>query len=351
MLTLREVKQLIEIPEKGAGTPTARYMKDCGTVLLCRQMGDGAKLTVYREGYAAYEAGKHATVFPVDKCGDYDYGMPDGESRIRGEYFDSLAWYIRLFLEGEDRLCRNRESYEREKNVSYSMVSEEWSALEDLEEPVLERLIREEAAEDLLGEAASDYPPALLPEENPEGDLRGIWYYPGDGPGNPGRSSPAHTEETGDCRKRPPVWERDRFPCGVKGQKTETITYCAWAAGRWWRHQSRRREKYQEERNRKHGVCSLEQRMETGDFFPSARGGPEDAVIRRMCRDKLRDALAELSGPDIFLIRLLYFEEVSISEAARLCGCSRKTIRNRREKILAELNRRMSKSGVTDGNF
>lgn len=116
-------------------------------------------------------------------------------------------------------------------------------------------------------------------------------------------------------------------------------------------HQSRRREKYQEERNRKHGVCSLEQRMETGDFFPSARGGPEDAVIRRMCRDKLRDALAELSGPDIFLIRLLYFEEVSISEAARLCGCSRKTIRNRREKILAELNRRMSKSGVTDGNF
>ena len=151
MLTLREVKQLIEIPEKGAGTPTARYMKDCGTVLLCRQMGDGAKLTVYREGYAAYEAGKHATVFPVDRCGDYDYGMPDGESRIRGEYFDSLAWYIRLFLEGEDRLCRNRESYEREKNVSYSMVSEEWSALEDLEEPVLERLIREEAAEDLLG--------------------------------------------------------------------------------------------------------------------------------------------------------------------------------------------------------
>ena len=134
MLTLREVKQLIEIPEKGAGTPTARYMKDCGTVLLCRRMGDGAKLTVYREGYAAYEAGKHA-------------------------------------------------------------------------------------------------------------------------------------------------------------------------------------------------------------------------VIRRMCRDKLRDALAELSGPDIFLIRLLYFEEVSISEAARLCGCSRKTIRNRREKILAELNRRMSKSGVTDGNF
>lgn len=151
MPTLQEVKQLVETPESGAGTPSAKHMKDFGNVLLCRRMGKGARLTVYREGYAVYEIDKNATVFPVAACGDYEYGDAGrGCSYIRGDYFDGLAWYIRLVLEGEDRLCRNRESYEREKKISYSAVSEEWPVLEDLEESVLERLIREETVNGLL---------------------------------------------------------------------------------------------------------------------------------------------------------------------------------------------------------
>ena len=150
MLTLQEVKQLIEMPGKSTCVPSARYLKDCGNVLLCRRIGKGSKLTVYREGYAVYEIGKNATVFPIAACGDYVYGEPGESACIREEVFDGLAWHIRLFLEGEDRLCRNRESYEREKKISYSAVSEEWMVLEDLEEPVLERLIREETIKDLL---------------------------------------------------------------------------------------------------------------------------------------------------------------------------------------------------------
>lgn len=150
MLTLQEVKQLIEMPEKSTGVPSARCLKDYGNVLLCRKIGKGAKLTAYREGYAVYEIGKNATVFPIAACGDYVYGEPGESTCIREEIFDSLAWHIRLFLEGEDRLCRNRESYEREKKISYSAVSEEWPVLEDLEESVLERLIREETIKELL---------------------------------------------------------------------------------------------------------------------------------------------------------------------------------------------------------
>ena len=150
MVTLQEVKQLTETPEPGANVPSAKRLKDCGNVLLFRRMGRGAKLAVYREGYAVYEIGKNATVFPVAACGDYRYGEPGRDICIHSEVFDGLAWHIRLFLEGEDRICRNRESYEREKKISYSAVSGEWAALEDLEESVLERLIREEAVKDLL---------------------------------------------------------------------------------------------------------------------------------------------------------------------------------------------------------
>lgn len=151
MPTLQEVKQLVETPEYGTCTPSARYMKDCGNVLLSRRIGKGAKLTVYREGYVVYEIGKYATVFPVTSCGDYDYSESDKNCHIDEKYFDNLEWYVRLFLEGEDRLCRNRESYEREKNISYSVVSEEWAVLEDVKESALERVIREETLNNLLG--------------------------------------------------------------------------------------------------------------------------------------------------------------------------------------------------------
>lgn len=150
MLTLQEMKQLVEMPGKNMGVPSAKHLKDYGNVLLCRKIGKEAKLSVYREGYAVYEIGKKSTVFPVTACGDYEYGEPGESTCVHKEIFDGLEWHIRLLLEGEDRLFRNRETYERGKKVSYSAVSEEWPVLEDLGEPVLDRLIREETIKDLL---------------------------------------------------------------------------------------------------------------------------------------------------------------------------------------------------------
>ena len=116
-------------------------------------------------------------------------------------------------------------------------------------------------------------------------------------------------------------------------------------------YQSRRRVKYQKEKSRKHGVASLEQLAETGGYAIPVKDSLEETVIRNICRDKIREVLAELPEPDAYLIHLLYFEEVSVSEAAQLCGCSRKTIQNRRKRILGELNQKMCQSGIVGGSF
>lgn len=52
---------------------------------------------------------------------------------------------MRLILEGEDRLCRNREVREHNNCISYSHISEGWCELVDKRQNVLEKLIIEEA--------------------------------------------------------------------------------------------------------------------------------------------------------------------------------------------------------------
>lgn len=116
-------------------------------------------------------------------------------------------------------------------------------------------------------------------------------------------------------------------------------------------YQSKRKEKYQKELNQKHGVCSLEELDKHGSFSIPVEDSLEETAIRNICRDKIRMVLGTLSEEDVYLIHLLYFSEVSISEAAQICGCSRKAIRNRRRRILADLNNEMRKLGIMSGCF
>ena len=58
---------------------------------------------------------------------------------------------MRLVLEGEDRVSRNRESQEQEKNISYSAVSEEWGMVAGMEQSPLEQIIVRESVGELMG--------------------------------------------------------------------------------------------------------------------------------------------------------------------------------------------------------
>ena len=57
---------------------------------------------------------------------------------------------MRLILEGEDRLNRNREVQEHKNCISYSAVSEEWFVLVDKRLCPLEKVVLEETIEELL---------------------------------------------------------------------------------------------------------------------------------------------------------------------------------------------------------
>ncbi len=110
-------------------------------------------------------------------------------------------------------------------------------------------------------------------------------------------------------------------------------------------HRSKRKERYQRERDREYGVCSMEKLHEKG-YFPehpiSARDTTLEAVLRNEYRGRLENALKNLPEEDIRLVRLLYFEEMTVKKAAETFGCSRKTIQNRRGRILDKMRKMMS---------
>lgn len=119
-------------------------------------------------------------------------------------------------------------------------------------------------------------------------------------------------------------------------------------------YQSRRRERYQKEKGRKYGVCSLNELREKGDFsraFVNVGEGVEETALRNICRDKVREVLENLPAGDARLIELLYFMEVTVTDAARIFGCSRRTIQNRRKRILKELFQKMQEKGIQGGYF
>lgn len=113
-------------------------------------------------------------------------------------------------------------------------------------------------------------------------------------------------------------------------------------------YQSRRRERYQTERNRKYSVTSLEVMQENGNILKSDSVDLEARILQKLCMEKLWAAIDELQGADAYLLYLLFFEERTVKEVAQLYGLSRKTISNRRKRILAELKEKLKEMGITE---
>lgn len=104
----------------------------------------------------------------------------------------------------------------------------------------------------------------------------------------------------------------------------------------WYR--SRRREKYQMEKQKKYGVCSLEA---VGQLAQEGQNiwdnNPENACIEKERKEYLRQGIQTLSEEEQFLIFLLFYEEKTVKEAAAQLGYSRKTITNRKKAVLQKL--------------
>lgn len=149
-MTLQELKEIIEIPEHGIKMPTAKYLREAGRVIAERQLKNNTWIAAYQNGYALYHACGHSTVFPVHTCGAYLYASSGVSSYLPEQFFEKEPWYVRLVLEGEDRLEHNQRAKEQERTASYSAISEEWQVMGNLEGNPLKHLVERENIEEIL---------------------------------------------------------------------------------------------------------------------------------------------------------------------------------------------------------
>lgn len=151
MLTLQELKKMTEKPEENQKPPTARFLMEQETLLVSKEIGEGVRLSIYRNGYAVYRVGRSVTVFSIYDCNGYKYEHGGQAIWIEALFFEEKEWYVRLLLEGEDRLAKNGEAKSREKTFSYHSVSEDCVFLADKELTPLEKFMQKEYVRELMG--------------------------------------------------------------------------------------------------------------------------------------------------------------------------------------------------------
>lgn len=83
---------------------------------------------------------------------------------------------------------------------------------------------------------------------------------------------------------------------------------------------------------------SLEALSDQGIFFQDP-SDVEEEVLNKIMVECLKEALKKLTDEELSLIHALFYEGLSVAETARRKGVSRKTIRKRRNKILAKLKK------------
>ena len=150
MLTLEELKGITEIPERRIKMPTAKNLRETGRAVAEKKLENNTWITVYQNGYALYHACGHSTVFSIHTCGAYLYVSSGISSYLPEQFFEKEPWYVRLVLEGEDRLERNQRAKEQERNVSYNAISEEWEVMGNERENPLESLVERESRKEIL---------------------------------------------------------------------------------------------------------------------------------------------------------------------------------------------------------
>lgn len=135
MLTLRELKKMIQTPEKNEKIPTDKLLKERKIpVVASKKIGNGERMAlvaVYQNGYAMYQTAGRVTVFPVSSCRyEYESVMNGKTVRMEESFFDEKEWYLSLLMIGEDRIVSNSLSRDRNhKCFSYHAIAEDYGEL------------------------------------------------------------------------------------------------------------------------------------------------------------------------------------------------------------------------------
>ncbi|MDR0839593.1 MAG: sigma-70 family RNA polymerase sigma factor [Oscillospiraceae bacterium] len=103
----------------------------------------------------------------------------------------------------------------------------------------------------------------------------------------------------------------------------------------------RRRERTLEEKDARHGLLRYDAwdaaTSNGADALPSPGMSPEELTERRLMSEKLNACLPRLSGEERDLVHALFYCGEPLAALARRLGVPRKTLADRRDKILKRL--------------
>lgn len=123
-MTLKELQNRIE-RTLGKELPTAAWLRaENSPLVVSRELEDGTRLSVYKNGFALYRTECGSTVFRVDHCGGYIYFGREEQTELSDDFFANTDWWVRLLIEGEDRLTHNRKVLSEKYESFYEGDSE-----------------------------------------------------------------------------------------------------------------------------------------------------------------------------------------------------------------------------------
>ena len=153
MLTLKELKEMVNLTENNGRVPTAKQLIESGEQIIVKEvLAKESTISVYANGFVLYRAGKHYTVFSISDCGNYEYESVKGASKKYGSsFFANENWYVRLIMEAEDRLVVNQERIKSNHKVySYDRMVEKGIEIESDEEDISESLARNDFVKQMM---------------------------------------------------------------------------------------------------------------------------------------------------------------------------------------------------------
>lgn len=146
-MTLKELQNRIE-KTVGKKLPTAAYLRAGNSPLVVsRELDCGTRLSVYQNGFALYQTEGGSTVFRVDYCGGYTYFGRSEQTALSEDFFAETDWWVRLIMEGEDRLTHNRNALSEKYESFYDSDSEAFQNICGTEPSIQEAYITHELLE------------------------------------------------------------------------------------------------------------------------------------------------------------------------------------------------------------
>lgn len=153
MLTLRELKKMVNVVECEGKMPTARQLKESELEIAVKErIGAETEISVYENGFVLYQVGNRYTVFSISDCGMYGYETVEGEPKVYdSSFFENENWYVRLIMEAEDRMERNQEKRKSNHKVySYDRLLEDYGELKNTDADLLDVIAMEQFVQELL---------------------------------------------------------------------------------------------------------------------------------------------------------------------------------------------------------